>query len=180
MIPPLRLTEQELKTNDYFDNGTKRGVVLRRYYREITLSLTNKQDNRYYQRNLRSRVPLITFSGDVQGMKLNLYNTASKGVTQRPVHLPNLCFQSPLSTLTVSPLIGPFPINPPADLAPRMNPNLAWFLEPNLVVPADQQMTFEFSLENPNDPLLSDGGEYRVGFVVHAWEFAGWREVVTP
>ena len=184
--PLLNLTDDEKRWNDYYDNPTdgRRGVIVRRYPADIVLDGTRRLAVVNQSTPRRARVYCVTWSGDVQALKVSIKLSTGEQLTPGgPVHLPLLCGAVPWSTLSVNAFLIP-PVWPTYDpLAPapaaQLPPAFAWVIEPNVVLDGNAQLIFSYELENPNYPIpvLSTGqpNAFNVQQVVHQWEFPGYE-----
>lgn len=181
--PLLNLTEDERKWNDYYDSPDgRRGVLVRRYPQTVLLDGTRRTATVNQSTPRRARVYAVTWSGDVQALRVAIKLSTGEQLTMGPCHLPLLCGASPLSTLSVnaniiSPVWPAFSQAQP-NLAAQLPHAFAWIIEPNTVLDGNAQMIFTYDLENPDYPIpLSGPGVtgFQVQQVVHQWEFPGYE-----
>jgi hypothetical protein len=174
MWPELRLTKEELEWSDYYERPGKAPVETVEDRHIITLSQGTPTATGVYRSSRRSRVYGFTWAGDVWGARVRIRRTTDWQLTDEALHIPLLSGHSPHSTLNIAPFI---PVYPTAANGSAIQQQSAFVFvaEPNIVLPATVQLVFEYSLENPNDPALSQGASYQFECVVHAWDFPGWR-----
>jgi len=180
--PALRLTEDELQYNDYYDMPDgRRGVLLRALTKTITLDAAHLSASTFVVSSRRSRVGAITFSGDVTAAKVRIFSGTGEyyaGVNAH-VHIPLLCGGTPHSTLNAG---FPFPVlypSPQAQVTTAIHAarEFLFEIEPNIVLPGAKQLQFDFTVENPLDPSLATQNPvtYTIEIVAHYWEFPRWR-----
>lgn len=181
MLQRLQLTAEERKWNSYYttrnpDGSYRLGVQPRHYTQTKFLSLASPQASTIHFASKRARVWCITWSGDVYGLRVQPQTSTGELFCDEPTHIPLLMGCSPHSTATVSAQVPPYPsLVAPGDIAVHQETRWWWILEPNLVLPGDKQLILNYSLENPTDPALAQGGQYKIVQVVHQWEFPGYQ-----
>lgn len=177
MHPVLRLTEEERRYNDYYDSGTRRGVLERRYPYTTTLTQTSPNNTIVHRTTRRSRVFMFTFSGDLQGVKFKLRTATGEQFIQDAIHLPALVGASPRDPRSRN--FGLVPVNFPN----YNNQNASiwqgqglypFIIEPNIVLPGSRDLYLDFTPALRNDPVLGDTG-YSINVIVHVWEFPGFQ-----
>lgn len=182
--PLLNLTDDEKRFNDYYDNADgRRGVLVRRYPRDVVLDGTRRLAVVNQSTPRRARVYCVTWSGDVQAMKVSIKLSTGEQLTMGPVHLPLLCGAVPWSTLSINATVMPptWPVWDTQSPAPaaQLPPAFAWVIEPNVVLDGNAQMIFSYELENANYPIpvvqTGQPNAFNVQQVVHQWEFPGYE-----
>lgn len=176
--PLLRLTEEERKWNSYYGRaGGKPGVIQRVYPASVILSSSQPTASVVFRTSRRCRVYGITWSGDTNALRVAISSATGEQYTDGPCHIPLLSGHSPHSTLDVVPFLPPWPNGTNTDYALRAPPAWDFEIEPNWTLPANKQLQFDYTLENPQDPALTgqDAISYEVEHVVCVWEFPGWK-----
>lgn len=169
----LRLTPHEQTWNSLYDNGTKRGVLLRRYSNSVQLSTSQKLATAIFQTSRRSRVFMVTWTGDVAGAKVQIKASTGEDYIVSPAHIPLLSGHGVTSRRSVSTNIAAYPTGTTYALQPP--PAWNFQIEPNIVLPGSKQLFFEYSLENPDDSVPTPSSPYLITQVVHTWEFPGYE-----
>lgn len=180
--PVLRLTEEELRWNDYYDMPDgRRGVLARALTKTITLDAAHQAASTFTVSSRRSRVYAITWAGDVTAVRVKVESGSGEqylGVADF-MHIPLLCGGSPHSTLNEGVPFPPFypSAGKTANAVSHATRQTLLEIEPNIVLPGAKQLQFSYILENPNDPSIvgEDAVTYTIEMVVHLWEFPKWR-----
>lgn len=182
--PLLRLTQDEKRWSDYFSsmdaNGRSRhGVVNRLYPFSINLTGARPTATAIFRTSRRSRVYGITWSGDVNAARVQLTSSTGETYFVQPLHIPLVSGHGVWSTLNEGAgLFPPYPTAAVVGAAPVFTRDPMWDfeIEPNWVLPANKQLQFDYTLENPNDPALTvEGMAYQINHVVCVFEFPGWK-----
>lgn len=177
MHPLLRLTKEELLYNYYYRDGSSRQPVIeRKYPYSVKLTQTEPAPSIVHRTTRRARVFMVTFSGEVQGARVQLKSSLGETYLQQPMHIPLLNGFSPRSPQSVHPTLAPTPFVAPSNAVFSLYPGDGWPLvwDPNIIMPPSGELNFNFMPELPNDVILQSDG-YLVNFVVHQWEFPGFQ-----
>lgn len=178
MHPLLRLTEDERRYNDLYDDPTtgRRGVIERRYGYTVQLTASNPTPSFAHRSSRRARIFQLTFSGYLQGAKMRIRSAMGESYTQDPLHLPLFCGASCRDPNSVHPTLVPanFPQIANSQFMQNKGPRFAFVIDPNIVLPGSAELYFDFAPQLQNDPVLAGDG-YPVGVIVHAWEFPGYQ-----
>jgi hypothetical protein len=174
----LNLTEDERKWCDYYDDGTKRGVLSRRRSGSMRLEGGVLEAPITFSAPRYSRVWGVTFSGDVAALRVLVSLGTGERITQGPLHVPLLCGGTCHSTLLQHPafynpdypsqgLVG-------ENVVPQPSRPWVWICDPNLIVPNNQSLLFNFSLENV-DAGIPEGGFFGCELVIHHYQLPGYE-----
>lgn len=173
----LRLNSEERKSNSIYDTQDgKRGVLSRVYGYEVTLNNNNLAQTIPHRPALRSRMYKLSFSGDIAAFRVSIKRSDGEQVTVGSCHVPLLCGCCPTSTRSViTGYLGAYPVSPAQDYA--LQPSQIWtaIFDPNIIIPADQQLVFDWSLENQQDPNVIAGNSVFCAYAVHEYEFPNYR-----
>lgn len=176
--PYLNLTADERRWVDYYDTGEKRGVLSRWQSGRARLEGGVLQTVGTFSAPRYSRVYAISFSGDVQAMRLLVSLGTGERIIQTPLHIPLLCGHAPHSTLLQHPqFFNPLYPSQGAvgeNVVPRVTRAWQWVLDPNIIVPNNQSLLLNFSLEN-EEAGIPEGGFFEVEFVLHHYQFPGFE-----
>lgn len=176
MRPQLRLTDEERQWNSYYDTTTgQRGVLQRADPADVVLDSAHRTVTTRQVTTRRVRVYAITFTGDVYAARVSVYVSTGEKLVVTPTHIPLLSGHAPHSTRSRLPGLAAYPTAASgAASATHAPPQYTFLIEPNLVLPGDVQLLFDYDLEDPDDQVITNGGSYRIQHVVHRWEFPGF------
>ncbi len=176
--PRLRLTSEESKlwTPYSAPKLQQKNVIYRAYAGELSLSMTNKEDQETLQISRRARVFAFTASGDVFNTEIQIYDSVGEQYTMGWVPVGNLLLGTAadfrgfinlqaLSGLQAGVLTG-F-VGSGYSVAPHV-------FEPNIVLDPNQSLTVKGRVMNsltalPSNPLINETA--LLSFVFHVWEF---------
>lgn len=182
MYKRLKLTDEEKKWNSYRGENGLPSVLLQKYDYEVTLTSAVQSTTIAHQTSRRSRVWKITWTGDTQAARVNIYTSVGVKFTQNPCHIPLLSGHSPHSTYARSALLATYPqtLTDAGGSLTSRHAAPAWELiwEPDIVLPGNVTLQFDYSLEDltvTGDPILVAGGVYRIRHTVHTVEFPGFQ-----
>jgi hypothetical protein len=176
---PIYLSELEARSNTLSAEPGKSPVLAKRYTYLATIAATQRAFTFVHQPSYRTRVHALTFNGDSMALTAFIRRSVGMAFTDAPHHIPLLCGKSPWSTLNQGGWTNSQYPNAAAD--PNIGgiyPSPRWILqlEPNLVLPAQQQLTIDIGLENLNDTFIDTNQnpyQYLLAVTLHVWEFPG-------
>jgi hypothetical protein len=176
MRPTLRLTAEERLWNDYYTTGGKPGVLQRSDPATVVLDAAHRTVTTRQVTTRRCRVYAITWTGDVYAARVTIGVSTGERLVVTPTHIPLLSGHAPHSTASRLPGLAAYPTTGSASQAA---PQFCFLIEPNLVLPGDVQLQFDYDLEDAGDQVIADGGSYLIQHVIHRWEFPGFGGVAT-
>lgn len=177
---PLKLTKEEERWNSYRGENGLPMVLDQSYPYSASITSARQTASVPHFTARRARVKAITWTGDVNGLKVNISTSTGEKLTVAPCHIPLLSGHSPFSTYTRSPLVAGYPSTILGAAAPTraFAPSWIFELDPNLVLASNVTLSFDYSLEDispTGDLTLNAGGTYTVSWMVHQWEFPGFQ-----
>lgn len=171
MEPLLRLTDHEREFVDYHASRGKPAVLPVRYPGSVALTVAQPTGIITLEHTRRVRVYKITWSGDVGCARIRIYDSRGQQLTISPTHIPLLSGHTPYSSLST--LVAAYPVPGSVPQAVQTPSRWEYTIDPNLELPGGAQLLFEYTPENPADPVLADPAGIVIEQVVHVWEFPG-------
>lgn len=176
----FKLTDEEAKWNSYRGENGLPPVKNRAYPYNVSILSASQTASVPHFTSRRARVHKISFAGDVNGLNVAIATSTGEKLTVAPCHIPLISGHSPFSPYTRSALVGGYPSSTLGTSAPTRVMQPAWVLEldPNLVLPGNVTLQFDFSLQDVSpagDLVLNAGGTYKVYWMVHQIEFPGFE-----